>query len=218
MTSCEKKTGARRSMHLYALLTEAHCRRGWLETAEGLLEGGVDVIQLREKDLEGGELLERARALRRLTARCGALFVMNDRPDVALLCGADGVHLGQDDLPPEEVRELVGPEMIIGLSAHSVAQARRAEGRGADYIGVGPVFPTRTKGYQSGGGLDFVRELCSATSLPSVAIGGITPARAGEIIGAGASAVAACSALCGAENAAAAAREFRQSIEETSHP
>lgn len=214
MNDSAGKTGRLRSMRLYALLTQAHCRRGWLQTARALLEGGVDAIQLREKELAGGELLERARELRELTRAHATLFIINDRPDVAMLSDADGVHLGQEDLPPEDVRELLGPEAIIGLSTHSVAQAEAAAERGADYIGVGPAFPTRTKGYETGGGSELVRELCSATSLPTVAIGGITPARAGSVIGAGAGSVAACAALCGAHDPAEAARAFRRSIEE----
>jgi len=204
-----------RTMRLYALLTEQHCRRPWLEAAQMLLEGGVDVLQLREKEIEDGEFLKRARRLRELTARHGALFIVNDRADAALLCDADGVHLGQTDLPPEDVRRVVGRGMIIGLSTHTPEQAAEAESRGADYAGVGPVYPTETKGYEQGGGPEFVTRLCSATRLPTVAIGGITPQRAGKVIAAGAQAVAACAALCGAEDPKRAARAFRDAIEKS---
>jgi len=202
-----------RAVRLYALLTQEHCRRAWLETAEMLLEGGVDVLQLREKSLDGGELLARARTLRELTERFSALLIVNDRPDVAVLAGADGVHLGQSDLPPEEVRGLVGPDAIIGLSTHTAEQAAGAEARGADYVGVGPVFPTDTKGYREGGGPELVARLCAATRLPTVAIGGITPENAGSIVAAGAQAVAACAALCGADDPQDTARTFRRAIE-----
>ena len=202
-----------RSMRLYALLTEEHCCRAWLETAELVLAGGADVVQLREKELEGGELLRRARALRRLTERFSALFIVNDRPDVAVLSGADGVHLGQEDLPVEEVRRMVGPEMIIGLSTHTPEQAAEAEGRGADYVGVGPVFPTGTKGYAEGGGSELVSRLCGATALPTVAIGGITPENVVGVLKAGAQAVAVCAALCGADDPAQAARAFLRAIQ-----
>ena len=201
-----------REMRVYALLTAEYCRLAVMETARALLRGGGDVIQMREKDLEDGALLERADALRRLTDEFDALFIVNDRPDVALLCGADGVHLGDRDLPPERVRKLVGEEMIIGLSIHDAEQAGRAGARGADYIGVGPVHPTATKGYTEGGGTELVRRLCGATDLPTVALGGMTAENAGDARAAGATAVAACSALCGAEDPAAAAREFRDAM------
>ena len=202
-----------RRVRLYGLLTEAECRRPWLETAELLLEAGTEAIQLREKQLDGGELLKRAKALRRLTERFSALLVINDRPDIAMLSGADGVHVGQDDIPPEEVRCLVGPDVIIGLSTHSAEQAASAEDRGADYIGVGPVFSTGTKGYAVGGGPELVMQLCGATTLPTVAIGGITPARARSVLDAGAQAIAACSALCAVDDPAEAARSFLQAFE-----
>ena len=173
-----------------------------------LLEGGVDVLQLREKRLEARELLARAEELRRMSDGFGALLIINDRPDVAVLCGADGVHLGQDDLPPERVRELVGEGLLIGLSTHTAEQAREAAARGADYIGVGPVFPSPTKGYEQGGGPELVAELCASTDLPTVAIGGITLDRVQEVLAAGADAIAVCQALCGAPEPAAAAREF----------
>ncbi|MEF8787950.1 MAG: thiamine phosphate synthase [Planctomycetota bacterium] len=201
-----------RGMRVYALLTSDYCRLPVLDAARGLLEGGADVLQLREKSLEDGALLERADALREMTAEHDALFIVNDRPDVAVLCGADGVHLGDGDLPPERVRELVGPDMIIGLSTHNPEQAGRAADRGADYIGVGPVFPTETKGYTEGGGTELVRELCGATDLPTVALGGITAGNAGDMKSAGATAVAACRALCGAEDPAEAAREFSEAM------
>ena len=197
-----------RSMRLYALLSESQCRRSWQETARLLLEAGAEVIQLREKTLEDAELLARARTLRRLVDGFDGLFIVNDRPDVALLSGADGVHVGQQDLPVQEVRRLVGPDMIVGLSTHSPEQAGKAEAQGADYVGVGPVFPTQTKGYRQGGGPELVARLCAATRLPTVAVGGLTPANAASVLEAGAQAIAACSALCGADDPADAARTF----------
>lgn len=201
-----------RRVRLYALLSEKHCRLPWRETAERLLAGGADVLQLREKELDDDRLLARARLLRRLTEEHSALLIVNDRPDVAMLCGADGVHLGQDDLPVEEVRKLMGPRAVIGLSTHTPEQAEEAEGRGADYIGVGPVFPTQTKGYDRGGGLQLAARICAATRLPTVAIGGITPANARTVVEAGAQAVGACAALCGAEDPEQAAREFLHAL------
>ncbi|MHC4591555.1 MAG: thiamine phosphate synthase [Planctomycetota bacterium] len=202
------------AMRLYALLTERHCRRPWRETAELLLAGGADVIQLREKDLPDAELLARARILREMTAEAGALLIINDRPDVALVGGADGVHLGQDDLPPAEVRKLIGPDMLVGWSTHSAEHAAQAQQLPVDYIGVGPVHPTDTKGYETGKGAELVRQVCARVQLPTVAIGGITRDNAAAAVEAGATAIAACSALCGVEDPEAAARELRAVVEE----
>lgn len=201
------------SVRLYALLTEAQCRGDWLETAARLLDGGVDVLQLREKELDGAELLHRAGQLRELCRRHGALLIINDRPDAAVLAGADGVHLGQDDLPPEEVRKLVGPHMLIGLSTHTQQQARDAQRRGVDYIGVGPVYPSATKRCGEGGGPQFVAAMCASTSLPTVAIGGLNPDNITAVVAAGASAVAACAALCSSPDPCAAAQEFLEHFE-----
>ncbi len=201
------------SLRVYALLTERYCTRPWEETAERLLAGGVDALQLREKEMADRELLERARLLRRMTGRAGALFIVNDRPDVALLSRADGVHLGQDDLHPVEVRRLLGGGFIIGLSTHSADQAALAHSMGADYVGVGPFAATETRGYAEGGGAALVRSVSEATQLPKVAIGGINPDSAAAAIAAGADAVAVCSALCGAENPDGTARQFREAVE-----
>jgi len=199
-------------MRLYALLTEQHCRRPWQETAELLLAGGADVIQLREKDLLGAELLARARILRAMTERAGALLIINDRPDVALLAEADGVHLGHEDLPPEEVRKLIGPDLLIGWSTHSAEQAARVAELPVDYVGVGPVAATATKGYTEGMGPELVRAVCAVVRIPTVAIGGITPHNAASVVEAGATAVAACQVLCGSEDVEAAARELRSVV------
>ncbi len=201
-------------MRLYALLTERHCRLPWRETAERLLAGGADVIQLREKDLPDRELVRRACILRELACSAGALLIVNDRPDVALIAQADGVHLGQDDLPPEPVRNMVGPEMLIGVSTHSPDQAALAAGLGADYIGVGPFAATATRGYTEGKGPQLVRRVRERVELPIVAIGGITAANAPQAVRAGATAVAACAALCGAEDPERAARELRAAVEQ----
>lgn len=202
-----------KAMRLYALLTERHCRRPWRETAEALLAGGADVIQLREKELPDRELLARARLLRKLTAQAGALLIINDRPDVALMSGADGVHLGQHDLPATDVRKLAGPDLIIGWSTHSPEQARQAADLPVDYIGVGPVAATATKGYREGKGPELVRAVCACVELPTVAIGGITAHNAASVIEAGATGVAVCAALCSADDPAAAARELRAVVE-----
>jgi thiamine-phosphate pyrophosphorylase len=200
-------------LRLYALLTERHCRQPWAETARALLAGGVDAIQFREKDLADGQLLERARVLRALTKEAGALFIVNDRPDIAALSDADGVHLGQEDLPPAGAREILGPERLVGWSTHGVDQALAAPELPVDYIGVGPFAPTATKGYRTGKGVELIQAVRERVDLPIVAIGGITAGNAADAVAAGAAAVAVCSALCGADDPASAARQLRAAVE-----
>ncbi len=202
-----------RCMAVYALLTEQFCRLPWQQTARALVDGGADVIQLREKELPAGEFLARARWLRGVTAERGVLLIVNARADLAMLSGADGVHLGQDDVPPAEARKLLGAGPIIGWSTASLRQARAALALPVAYIGIGPVYPTATKGYEHGHGADLVRRISEAVDLTSVAIGGITIENAGPPVAAGATGVAVCAALCGAEDPAEAVRALRAVVE-----
>src|SRR5204862_5034719 len=128
--------------------------------------GGAHIIQLRETTLGDRELLERTRNVRRWTRQAGLLFVVNDRPDIARLVEADGVHLGQDDLPVKEARRIVGPDLLVGVSTHSIEQVRRAVLDGASYLGVGPAFASTTKEFEHFPGLEFVRQASAETSLP----------------------------------------------------
>ncbi len=175
-----------------------------------LVEGGASVIQLRMKKAGSAELVEAARTLRRWTARAGVRFVVNDRVDVALLVGADGVHLGQDDLPIAEARAASAGRLVIGVSTHDVAQARAAGLAGADYLGFGPVYATSTKENPDPvQGISALAEAVRAAApRPVVAIGGVTPERAGELAAAGASAACAISAVNGASDVVAAARRI----------
>ncbi|MFW6044497.1 MAG: thiamine phosphate synthase [Planctomycetota bacterium] len=200
-------------LRLYALVTESQCHHHWRSVVEELLAGGVDAIQLREKNCNDRELLRRARIVRELTQESDALFVVNDRPDVAVLSSADGVHVGQKDLPAEEVRSLVGDGMVVGLSTHDEQQLREACEAGVDYAGVGPVHATATRGYDKGGGTGLVNRLAAMASMPTVAIGGITPDEVGELFEAGVQAIAVCSALCAARSPRKAAETFRTQIE-----
>ncbi|MDB5321290.1 MAG: thiamine phosphate synthase, partial [Phycisphaerales bacterium] len=146
-------------VRLYVLITESSCRRPWLEVAEAAIAGGADCLQLREKSLEGAELLRRARMLVALCRANGVLCLINDRPDVAVLADADGVHVGQGDLPAVEARKIVGAEKIVGVSTHHLAQAKQAVLDGADYIGVGPVFRSLTKSREILPGLAYAKEV-----------------------------------------------------------
>ncbi len=181
--------------------------RSLVEQTETALAGGAAAIQLRDKQLEGRELLAAATAMAELCRRAGALFIVNDRLDIALLANAHGAHLGQDDLPAAEARRLCPPGFIIGVSVQTEEQARLAKAQGADYLGIGAVYPTRTKD-AAALGLDGVRRVAAATDLPSVAIGGINLANAAEVMTAGVDGLSVISAVVGAEDVCGAAKNF----------
>jgi thiamine-phosphate pyrophosphorylase len=186
---------------LYAITDRGLSNSTHEEIVRQLLAGGARLIQLRDKEASAKDLLEAARACAPLTRAAGARLIVNDRADVALTADADGVHLGQDDLSVEEARELLGPDKLVGVSTHSLEQARRALETSADYIAVGPVYATSTKENPDPVvGLELVRRVRELTERPLVGIGGITPARAPEVIAAGADSVAVISALYPLEN------------------
>jgi thiamine-phosphate pyrophosphorylase len=177
------------------------------------LAGGADMIQLRDKSGDLRALLPQAREIQALCRAHGAIFIVNDRLDLALAAGADGVHVGQDDLPAEAARHLLGPGRILGVSTHSREQALAALAAGADYIGFGPMFPTGTKdtGYPPRG-LEGLREVRAAVRLPILAIGGISLETAAAVIAAGATAPAVISAIVTAPDISAAAAAFRARV------
>ena len=204
-----------RRTRVYVLLTAALCRRDWLETARLVLAGGAGTVQLREKELEGAELVERAKRLRDLCEQHGALCIVNDRVDAALAADAGGVHVGQGDLAPAEVRRIAGRRLLVGRSTHSVAQARLALAEEAvDYIAVGAMYPTETKpGHRlMGPGL-----ACSVADLkpdaPVFAIGGITVERARELRGVGVERIAVSGAALAAPDPERAVRELLDVME-----
>ncbi len=181
--------------------------------AEAALAGGADMIQLRDKRGSLHDLLPQARAIRALCRARGATFIVNDRVDLALAVDAEGAHVGQEDLPVEAARRLLGPRRILGVSTHSLAQAEAAVRASADYIGFGPMFATGSKdtGYTPRG-LQGLREIRAAVQIPILAIGGICLENVAEVIRAGASAPAIISAVVAASDIAAAAAEFRRRI------
>jgi thiamine-phosphate pyrophosphorylase len=204
-----------RSGGLYVLLTQAHCGIPILEAARQVIRGGADVVQLREKQASDRQLVKLARELRRITGNAGVGFMVNDRPDVARLSGADGVHLGQTDMPVAAARKALAAGQIVGVSTHSIADVKRAVADGADYIGVGPIFPTATKGYETGVGVKHLREAATAAQAPLVAIGGITAARVPEVLAAVPGRrvmVAVCSAVLASADIEAAAAAFKKAI------
>ncbi len=194
---------------LYVILDRAAARgRDLLTILDATLAGGCRLVQLREKEWPSGRLLPMAERLRDHCRAAGATFIVNDRLDLALALGADGVHLGQDDLPPAAARPLLRPGMILGLSTHSLEQARAAQAAGADYVAVGSMFPTGTKPDFQLVGPELIGKLRGEISVPLIGIGGITHDNVAQVIRAGADGVAVISAVCGAPNPEAATRRF----------
>jgi thiamine-phosphate pyrophosphorylase len=179
----------------------------------GAIAGGVDVVQLREKLLGDDELTAVANAARALCERLGALLIVNDRPTVAVQAGADGVHVGQDDMAPADVRELVGPDMLIGLSTHAPQEIDAVDGAVVDYIGVGPIHETPTKPGRPAVGTELVRYAAEHARVPFFAIGGLDVRNAGEVLDAGATRVCVLRAITAADDPEAAARALRERLD-----
>jgi len=201
-----------RNWRVYLVTDEALCLGRPLEGVVRLaLEGGVDVVQLREKNITTREFVARARSIKAVLAGSGVPLIINDRIDVALAVGAEGVHVGQSDMAAGDVRQLIGPERILGLSLDLPEQLAAAEIEDVDYYGVSPVFVTPTKDVaHSAWGLEGLRNLRRQTQRPLVAIGGVNQGNAAEVFAAGADSVAVVSAICAAAAPAAAASELRK--------
>jgi thiamine-phosphate pyrophosphorylase len=202
------QSGRFASVRLYVLITESCCKRPWLESAELAILGGADCLQLREKTLEGRELLNRAQQLVALCRKHKVLSIINDRPDIALLSDADGVHVGQGDLPAKQVRKLLGRQMIVGVSTHELAHAQQAVLDGADYIGVGPFFKSPTKPREFLAGPEYARQVAAQIPIPAVAIAGICEANVDEVLATGIARIAVTSAITGSDDP----REFTRRL------
>jgi thiamine-phosphate pyrophosphorylase len=184
--------------------------RDGMERALGAaLAGGADLFQLRDKDASDDELLAAGETARERCRAAGALFLINDRPDLAVACGADGVHVGQDDTPVARAREIVGDDAIVGLSTHSVKQAQAGCRSGADYIAVGPVHATPTKEGRPAIGVEPIRYAAAHVSVPWFAIGGIDPKTVGDVVRAGARRIVVVRALTDADDPESTARDLR---------
>jgi thiamine-phosphate pyrophosphorylase len=195
------------SAHLYLV-----CDDRSDEFLAGALAGGVDLVQLRMKDASDEEIVAAGRRFAAAAGDHGALFILNDRPDLVIATGADGVHIGQDDASVADARSIVGPERLVGLSTHSPSQVDAASGAGVDYIGVGPVYATPTKPGRPAVGLDLVRYAAVHATVPFFAIGGISPANVQAVHTAGATRVAVVRALTEAGEVKQAARALRIAI------
>lgn len=200
----------REMMTLYAVTDRAWVGKQTLaQQVECALRGGATCVQLREKHLDRDAFLAEAREIAALCRSYGVPFFINDDVEIAMACGADGVHVGQEDMRAADVRRLVGPDMMIGVSAHSVAEALEAVAHGADCLGVGAMFATATKTDVSHLSKDTLREICAAVDVPVVAIGGIHRSNILQLQGTGVSGVALVSAIFGAEDIEAECRALR---------
>ncbi|HEX4945880.1 MAG TPA: thiamine phosphate synthase [Blastocatellia bacterium] len=196
---------------LYAITDTNLSNCSQIEIVERLLAGGACLLQLRDKEASAREMFEAAQACLQQTRAVGATLIINDRVDVAMAADADGVHLGQDDLTVAEARALLGPDKIIGISTHSLAQAEAALATSANYLAVGPIFSTTTKTNPDPVvGLELLRQVRALTSLPLVAIGGITLENVRDVIAAGADSVAVISALYPLPDALSMEKNFAQ--------
>jgi len=210
---------------LYVLVDCRETEVEFITLVQAVMQGGVDVIQLRDKQAGDRLLIQRANLLRELTTSVSqTLMIVNDRPDIALLCRADGVHVGQEELPLTEVRRLVGTEMIIGVSTHSIEQARQAILNGADYLGAGPVFPSSTKPFEKFPGTDYLKQIKSrlqesktpearslkSEALPIFAIGGINLDNVSQVIDAGHRRIAVQSVIIESQNPAETCRQLKE--------
>lgn len=200
---------------LYAITGEQfHPNRPLVEVMEEAIRGGADFIQLRDKNSSKKEVYEKALQLRELTKKYDVPFVINDYVDVALAVDADGVHLGQDDLPLQVARKILGPNKIIGISTHRIEEAREAQQNGADYIGVGPIFPTKSKvDVVDPVTTKYIEEVVKEITIPFVAIGGIKLHNVDQVLRAGATRICAISEIVGSENVTQTCEQFIQKID-----
>lgn len=201
------------AMTLYAVTDTAWTgKQTLMEQVKDALEGGITFLQLREKKLSEEDFMREALEMKQLAKKYGVPFVINDNIEVALKSGADGVHVGQDDMPVEEVRKLLGDDKIIGVSAHNVEEAVKAEAGGADYLGVGAVCITSTKTDASVVSLEEIKKICDTVSIPVVAIGGIKENNIMNLKGTNVDGVAIVSAIFGAENIKEASRNLLETV------
>jgi thiamine-phosphate pyrophosphorylase len=210
-------TGRGKQWRLCVLITASLCtHHSWEEVAKRAIEGGADCLQLREKEIDSRELLERARMMVHICRGGGAASVINDRVDIALLAGADGVHVGQSDLRVADVRRLAGDSLLVGVSTSNMDQARAAVCEGADVCGVGPMFATTTKHKPVLSGPAYLRAYTSdelTARVAHLAIGGITSANVGELVRAGGRGVAVSSAVCGASDPRKACEDILRAMD-----
>ncbi|WP_027370751.1 thiamine phosphate synthase [Desulfovermiculus halophilus] len=197
---------------LYLVISRSDCRgQNIFHVLEQAVQGGVTLVQLREKEMPTRDLVALAKEMKAFLARHSIPLIINDRVGVALAVGADGVHVGQDDMHPLDVRPLIGPNRVLGLSINTEEQLREARSLPVDYLGLGPIFPTQTKkDCKPALGLKGLAAMCRKKHLPAVGIGGITARNAAQVMAAGAEGIAVVSAICGANSPMDAAAELKR--------
>ena len=199
-------------VRLYVIISSGLAKKPVLETLQEVIQGGADAVQLREKMMSDGEFLALAKEFRRITSQSKILFIVNDRAEIAKKVDADGLHIGQSDLTIHSARKIIGYDRILGVSTHTIVQARKAQLEGADYISVGPLFPTITKDYEPPVGLDYLKEVKRNITIPFVAIGAINHENLNEILLAGGLRVAICSAIICSNDILQTTRSFKAQI------
>jgi len=199
-------------VRLYVIISSGLAKKPVLETLQEVIQGGADAVQLREKTMPDGEFLALAKEFRRITSQSKTLFLVNDRAEIAKKVDADGLHIGQSDLTIHSARKIIGYDRILGVSTHTIVQARKAQLEGADYISVGPLFPTITKDYEPPVGLDYLKEVKREITIPFVAIGAINHENLNEILLAGGLRVAICSAIICSNDILQTTRSFKAQI------
>ena len=208
-----------RQWSVCVLLTESACQRPWRDVVDEAIRGGAEAIQVREKNMPARALCERVRAIIEIARPHGVSVMVNDRLDVALATGADGVHLGAEDLAIADARRAAGRLLLLGASTHSLAEAERAVADGADYCGVGMMYPSPTKPGRPAEGLAYLRKFAARfPSMPHLAIGGISPQNAAELVQAGARGFAVSTAVCEASKPDEVVRALRDALEHSAHP
>ncbi|MDY7108172.1 MAG: thiamine phosphate synthase [Planctomycetota bacterium] len=207
-------SGRARQWRVCVLLTESICTRSWEDVLRAIIDGGADCIQVREKDMDGGTLARRVRRVIELARPAGASVIVNDRADVALAAGADGVHVGEHDLSIRDVRRIAGRTMLIGASTHDLDEAKAAIEAGADYSGVGAMFTSALKPAREPSGPEYLRRFIEHyPNTPHLAIGGVGPENIDRLVDAGCRGVAVSSAVCAADDPARVVRTLREAIE-----
>ncbi len=202
-------------IRLYVLISSNIATKSVKETAKLVIDGGADAIQLREKTMSDSDLISLSGEVRGITTKSGTLLIINDRVHVAREINADGVHLGQQDMSVPEAKEIIGDEKIIGVSTHSIIQAKQAEKDGADYVAIGPIYPTKTKDYEPPIGIEIIQKISEAVNIPFIAIGAITLENLDRVLNAGASRVAVCSTIIGSKDIYSTAKQYKEKLNVT---
>src|SRR3989304_9761007 len=199
-------------VRLYVIISSSLAKKPVLETLQEVIQGGADAVQLREKTMPDSEFLTLSNEFRRITLQSRTLFIVNDRAEIAKKADADGLHIGQSDLDIYNVRKIIGYDRILGVSTHTIVQARKAQQEGADYISIGPLFYTATKDYEPPVGIDYLKEVKREITIPFVAIGAINLENLNEILSSGGTRIAICSAIICSDNILQTTRSFKSQI------